>query len=243
MPLKPAGRAIRGFVGPVAVLAAAALGLTACSSSDHAAGSGNAAAASSASGGSTASAAPGGNGSSAAPDSAGDGSAVASSDPDTTGSTGSSTAGISTKSTATGTGCASSQLKVTRKDEGAGAGSAYSVLVFTNVSGTTCTLTGYPGVSYVAAAGVQSGNAAQRDGSAYSKVTLKPGGTAGARVRDANGLSGYSPAQCQLTSVQGLRIYPPNRKAALFLPWKTQHCAGSTVHALTVGPVQPNAHW
>ena len=235
MPTKPAGRAMRGVVGSVAVLAAAALSLTACSSSDQATSSDNAAAAPVASSGSTASSA--GSGSSVAPDSAGNGSSVASSD----GKNSSSDGTISTKSA--GTGCASSQLKVTRTNADAAAGSAYWILAFTNTSGTSCTLTGYPGLSYVAAAGAQSGNAARRDGAKYGPVTLKPGATAGARVRDANGQSGYDSATCKLASVQGLRIYPPNQKAALFLPWKTTHCAGSAVHALTVGPVQLNAHW
>jgi hypothetical protein len=111
------------------------------------------------------------------------------------------------------------------------------MLVFTNTSATSCTLTGYPGVSYVAQNGVQSGNAADRAPGNVNTVTLKPGGTASARLHDSNGISGYDPAQCQLSPAQGLRIYPPNQKAALFLPWQTQHCAGATIHSLTIGPV------
>jgi hypothetical protein len=60
---------------------------------------------------------------------------------------------------------------------------------------------------------------------------------ADAVLHDSNGISGYTPQQCDLTPVQGLRIYPPNQKAALFLPWKTSHCAGMSIHPLTIGPV------
>ena len=118
-----------------------------------------------------------------------------------------------------------------------GAGQYYSTLVFTNTSGTSCTLTGFPGVSYVVANGVQSGNPAVRSGTSVGTVTLAPGGKASSVLHDSNGISGYTPQQCQLTAAQGLRIYPPNNKAALFLPWKTSHCAGLSIHPLTIGPV------
>ncbi len=161
-----------------------------------------------------------------------------------TGSPSSTASGGSTVQTQSGHGtttshaCASSQLRVSQADEGVGAGQYYSEIVFTNTAGTSCTLTGYPGVSYVKAAGVQSGNAALRSGSTVHTITLAAHGSAHAAMHDANGMSGFPPSQCHLTSVEGLRIYPPNQKAALFLPWKTQHCAGSTIHSLTIGPVQ-----
>ncbi|WP_425429042.1 DUF4232 domain-containing protein [Streptomyces vietnamensis] len=119
------------------------------------------------------------------------------------------------------------------------AGSIYATLVFTNRSTATCTMTGYPGVSYVAQNGVQSGNAAVRQPGTITTVTLPPGGRAKAQLRDANGISGYDPARCKLSPAEGLRIYPPDQTAALFVPWKTEHCAGPTVHSLTIGPVQP----
>ncbi|MFE0465288.1 DUF4232 domain-containing protein [Kitasatospora sp. NPDC058965] len=133
--------------------------------------------------------------------------------------------------------CATGQLSVKQQNADVAAGSYYAELVFTNTSATTCTLTGYPGVSYVTDNGVQSGNAADRAPGTAATVTLKPGGTASAQLHDANGVSGYDPAQCQLASAKGLRIYPPNQRDALFLPWPTQHCAGPTIHALTVAPV------
>ncbi|MCX4749889.1 DUF4232 domain-containing protein [Kitasatospora sp. NBC_01287] len=133
--------------------------------------------------------------------------------------------------------CTSAELSVAQTNPNVGAGQYYSTLVFTNTSSRTCTLAGYPGVSYVAAAGQQSGNPATRTGTQYATVTLAPHGTAKATLHDANGAGGYDPGQCQLTPAQGLRIYPPGEKAALFLPWQTQHCAGPSIHALTIGPL------
>lgn len=134
--------------------------------------------------------------------------------------------------------CATGQLKASQANASVGAGQYYAQLVLTNISGTTCTLTGFPGVSYVTAGGVQSGNPAQRTGGPARTVTLRPHASAAAALHDSNGISGYDPKQCDLTSVEGLRVYPPNQKAALFVPWKTQHCAGTSIHPLTIGPVQ-----
>lgn len=133
--------------------------------------------------------------------------------------------------------CTSAELSVAQSDPGVGAGQYYATLVFTNTSSRSCTLTGYPGVSYVATGGQQSGNPATRTGESYATVTLAPHGTAKATLHDANGIGGYDPTQCQLSPAQGLRIYPPGEKAALFLPWQTQHCAGPSIHSLTIGPL------
>ncbi|MCQ4081261.1 DUF4232 domain-containing protein [Streptomyces sp. RB6PN25] len=221
-------RGIRSAATQVAVLAAAALALTACSSSGT---SGSSAAASSPSGAASSASGAGGTGASSATNA----SATSSG---STGAAGSGATAIQGRSASGVAGCSSSQLKVAQENPSVGAGQYYSTLVFTNVSGTTCTLTGYPGVSYVATGGVQSGNAAVRAGGSVATVTLRPGGTASATLHDSNGISGYSPQQCDLSPAQGLRIYPPNQKAALFLPWKTQHCAGLSIHPLTIGPVQ-----
>jgi hypothetical protein len=120
-----------------------------------------------------------------------------------------------------------------------GAGQVYATLVLTNTTDHPCALTGFPGVAFLPAAGATHtvGNPADRQGTTYSIVTLKPHGSAHAVVHDSNGVGGYDPAQCQLTPVAGLQVYPPGSYTALFVPWKTDHCAGSTIHALTIGPV------
>jgi len=228
----------RSRAGALALTAAAAaLALSACS-----AGSGG-------SGGSSTSSTPNGAASAPASSTAGSGTTGSGTTGGGTSGTGTSAAGTSGTGTSgggtSGTGttgaggseCATSQLSVAQVNPSVGAGQYYSTLVFTNTSSSSCTMAGYPGVSYVVANGVQSGNPAVRTGGAGSTVTLAPGGKADSVLHDSNGISGYSPQQCQLTAAQGLRIYPPNNKAALFLPWSTSHCAGLSIHPLTIGPV------
>jgi hypothetical protein len=217
---------IRSMAAGAAVLAAAAMALTGCTSTSGGSSSSTSATTSATPGSGTASPAastPATGPTTPSPSSPSGGTAAPTATPTSTG-------------IALGP-CATSQLKVAQENPSVGAGQYYSTLVFTNTSGTACTLTGFPGVSYVAADGVQSGPAAVRSGGQATTVTLNPGGTADSVLHDSNGISGYSPQQCDLTPVQGLRIYPPNQKAALFLPWKTSHCAGMGIHPLTIGPV------
>ncbi|GAA1881368.1 DUF4232 domain-containing protein [Streptantibioticus ferralitis] len=213
-----ARRRIPAVATQAAVLAAVgALALTACSSGN---GSSNA---SIGTGSGTSSTASSGAGGSAA-----------------TGSGSSSAQGSQTSAQNSGGvhACTTGQLKAAQTNQSVGAGQYYSTLVFTNVSGTTCTLTGFPGVSYVKEGGVQSGNPAARTGDHVGTVTLRAhGGRASAVLHDSNGVGGYDPDQCQLSPAQGLRVYPPNQKAALFIPWQHDHCAGLSIHPLTIGPV------
>ena len=223
-------RRIRSVATVGLLLGLATTGLTACSAI------GSPSQSSSATSGGTAAPAPGSTSGSGSSSGSGSGSGS------TTTTIGSSTqtGGGSTGTTGTGgssDACTSSELSVAQTNPSVGAGQYYSTLVFTNTSSASCTLYGYPGVSYVAANGVQSGNPAQRAAGTVSLVTLKPGGTAQTTLHDSNGGTGYTPQQCDLTPVQGLRIYPPNEKAAIFLPWKTSHCAGTSINPFTIGPV------
>lgn len=202
---------IRSMAGPAAVLAAAALALTAC-------GGGG-------SGGSTAAGSPP---ASAAPSASAAG----------PGSGGAPATSPAKQSMGPGE-CATGQLSVAKGEQGVGAGQLYLVLVFTNSSGTACALTGYPGISYVTESGDQSGNPATRAQGTVQTVTLQPGDQASALLHDSNGIGGYDPDKCQLSPAAGLRIYPPDQTASLFLPWQTQHCAGPDIHSLTIGPIHP----
>ncbi|RDI64444.1 DUF4232 domain-containing protein [Nocardia pseudobrasiliensis] len=137
--------------------------------------------------------------------------------------------------------CATGQLSVVQQDQGVGAGQYYAAVVFTNTSNTPCNLTGYPGVSYVTDGGDQSGNAADRAPGTVTTVTIPPGAKASSLLHDTNGMGGYDPQQCQLSPAAGLRVYPPDQRDSIFVPWKTNHCAGPDIHSFTIGPIQPGA--
>lgn len=134
--------------------------------------------------------------------------------------------------------CSSAQLAITvGGGSGGGAGSLFPAVNFSNSGSTTCTLNGFPGVSYVTGAdGHQVGNPAGRQGAA-SQVTLAPGAVAHAGLRVVN-YHNYDAAQCQPTTVAGYRIYPPDEVAAVFVPAAGTACAGTGVDLLTVQAVQ-----
>ncbi|HEY0937847.1 MAG TPA: DUF4232 domain-containing protein [Trebonia sp.] len=117
-----------------------------------------------------------------------------------------------------------------------------------NTGSSSCTLYGYPGVSWVAGAdGHQVGAGATRQanvsGSAERTVTLAPGAAASAPL-DIVDAAVFSPAECKAVPVRGLRVYPPGEKAALFLSLPTAaggygECALATRQpALEIGYLQ-----
>jgi Protein of unknown function (DUF4232) len=147
--------------------------------------------------------------------------------------------------TATGpSACATSGLKLKLGLSQGTAGSIYQVIDFTNTSSSSCTLYGYPGVSFVTGVGgSQVGSAATRSTASAAKlVTLAPGATANAllQVVDAGN---FSPSACDLVNVKWLKIYPPGSFSALYLHYKTQACAKRTkaVRTLRIGVVLPGS--
>lgn len=132
--------------------------------------------------------------------------------------------------------CSSSQLSGSLGQENGTAGTIYYPLVLTNKSGSTCYVEGYPGVSFVAGSdGHQVGAAATREPGTVQKITLAPGQAAAATLGIVDATN-YGPP-CQITSVLGLRVYPPNEVAALFVPHQDRGCANSQDVTLKVNPL------
>jgi hypothetical protein len=120
------------------------------------------------------------------------------------------------------------------------AGTAYRALVFTNKGSRTCTIQGFPGVSYVTGDdGHQVGPAAYRTGEKGPVVTLKPGGAAFSDIGFVQ-VRNFDPAVCKPTEVRGLRIYPPHEYNSMFIAAPGTGCAGTPPgNQLTVATVQP----
>jgi hypothetical protein len=139
-------------------------------------------------------------------------------------------------------GTASLQLTVDVSQADSGAGSTYYPLDFTNTSGASCELYGYPGVSFVttpAGAGRQIGAAALR-GTAFAKVTvtLAPGQTAHAWLKVA-AAGNYPSSSCQPATAGGLRVYPPGQTEAGYVTHRFSACSSGSTALLTVLPVRP----
>ena len=116
------------------------------------------------------------------------------------------------------------------------AGSTYQVIDFTNISNTTCTLYGYPGVSLAAGTPVtQVGAAASRSTvTAASVVTLAPGQTANALLRIAQALN-YPTAKCSPVATTYLQIFPPDQFTPIYLAYKSIACTKPAVNLLSIG--------
>ena len=124
----------------------------------------------------------------------------------------------------------------------AAAGTTYRSLVFTNKGTRTCTIQGFPGVSYVTGdSGQQVGPAAYRVGEKGAVVTLKPGDTASSDIGFVQ-VANFDPAVCKPTDVRGLRIYPPHDYDSMFIANAGTGCAGTppgnqlTVATVKAGP-------
>jgi len=145
--------------------------------------------------------------------------------------------------------CRSRDLALrTEPDEGgSGMGHAITRLVFQNTSGHACWVRGYPGVSYVTGDdGRQVGGAARRDRArppSAARIWLIPNAHAYALLDQANPRN-YPAGRCDPTAVRGLRVYPPEETASLYVPDKGEACAdGGTgrpmISALSKSPDQP----
>jgi len=137
--------------------------------------------------------------------------------------------------------CATSALKVTvsASSGGAAAGSTYYPIQFVNTSGSSCTLYGYPGVSFVTAqGGRQIGPAATRNPAvARQLVTLPPGQTVHAELQVIDA-ENYPPGDCGLVTAHWLKIYPPDQTGPAYVSFTAQACS-KPKQILTVETVQP----
>jgi hypothetical protein len=134
--------------------------------------------------------------------------------------------------------CATRALRASAGTAQGAAGSIYQVIDFTNISGASCTLYGYPGVALASGTPVtQIGAAASRStGSPAATVTLAADGTASAllRITDAEN---YPATRCNPVGSDYLQIYPPNQTTPIYLAYKSTGCSSTSVNLLTIGVV------
>ena len=147
---------------------------------------------------------------------------------------------VAPSSSAAGTpACATSALQVKLGSSDGYAGGVYVVIDFTNTSGSSCTLFGYPGVSLVTGPPYkQIGLAAKRSTSTPKKlVTLAAGATASAQLQIVDALN-FPSATCGPTKATALKIYPPNQTEPVYLPNTSSGCT-KPVQIMYIGAVRP----
>ena len=123
-----------------------------------------------------------------------------------------------------GAACTTANLALSLSSHGAAAGTAYRTITFKNTSTRACTLTGYPGVSFLDAKGQQIGAAAGRTPGTTSPVTLAPGGSAADLIAYHDVYVSTFPS-CQPATATAIRVYPPNETVPVNLPATIQVCA------------------
>jgi len=130
--------------------------------------------------------------------------------------------------TAAAPGCATGALTVWLGIPGDGAaGSTSYQLELSNTSGKTCTLYGFPGVSAVGTGGRQLGVAASRDyADPVRLVTLRRGATAHVLLKIVD-VGNFPPASCHPATAVALRVYPPNDRRSVEVPFSFQGCGKS----------------
>jgi hypothetical protein len=145
---------------------------------------------------------------------------------------------VAPSSSAAGTACATSALQVKLGPADGYAGGSYQTIDFTNTSSTSCTMTGYPGVSLVTGPPYQQlGLAAKRSTTTpVTTVTLAPGATANAVVQIVDALNFPSPS-CQPAKAAALKVFPPDQFTAVYLP-DTSYGCGQSVQTLYIAPVR-----
>lgn len=143
--------------------------------------------------------------------------------------------------------CASGNLRasVATVPGGASAGHQQLKIVLSNTGAAPCALQGWPGVSFVGQGnGMQLGAAARRDrSSASAAITLAPGASAHANLQVTNAAN-FDPSACGPTAADGLRVYSPGERDALFAPagdLALTACVRPAVQLLTVQALQPGA--
>jgi hypothetical protein len=147
---------------------------------------------------------------------------------------------VAPSSSAAGTpACATSVLRVKLGSSDGYAGGVYVIIDFTNTSGSTCTLFGYPGVSLVTGPPYkQIGLAAKRSANTSKKlVTLAAGATANAQLQIVDALN-FPSASCSPTKATALKIYPPNQTEPVYLPNTSSGCS-KPVQVMFIGAVRP----
>lgn len=115
--------------------------------------------------------------------------------------------------------------------EGA-AGATVLSLTLTNDGQQACHLYGYPGVSFADESGAMIGLPAERAGLAGTPLTVLPGESASASLKQSNAAD-YGQV-CNAHTSAALVVYPPDSYDALSIPYQTQACGNPKIAQLEI---------
>jgi len=128
-------------------------------------------------------------------------------------------------------GCATSNLMLAQARNFSAHADTDILFTLTNKAAASCTVTGYPGVTLLNAAGTQVGPGAARHPSPVTVVTLGPGAKAQFHELDPQAACPDAPGAAQI------RVFPPNQTAALRISVQEFVCHPAVT---AVAPFNPN---
>ena len=146
-------------------------------------------------------------------------------------------AAASASATTTSSACGNSSVAVSNSPSQGATGHSSFVLLFTNVGGTTCTLTGYPGLDARGSSNQVLAHAQRTlfgfmgGAAAVTTVTLAPGGLASATVEWLN-FNPVTTGDC--TFSKSVAATPPNTTKTVHLPVSVSICQ-LQVHPVVTG--------
>jgi Protein of unknown function (DUF4232) len=139
--------------------------------------------------------------------------------------------------------CTASDLGVwVAVNQGNGAaGTIYYPLEFTNLSGHTCYLFGYPGVSALGGNGNQLGSPANWGSLASARiVNLAPGATAHTIVGYHDVVVGTGPECASVKLAAYLRVYPPDQRSSTEAAFPVDACShAGPIYMSIIEPIIP----
>jgi hypothetical protein len=140
--------------------------------------------------------------------------------------------------------CTTADLRVHVGSSQGAAGTIYYFIDFTNVSGSTCVVQGYPGVSLVSrgsTAGSQIGADAKRGSTAAVKlITLAQGQTGHAMLGIAEA-GVFPPSSCHPVTAHWLKVFPPDQTVAAYVSFTTQTCASTSQPTMHISAISSGA--
>jgi Protein of unknown function (DUF4232) len=121
------------------------------------------------------------------------------------------------------------------------AGTIYYPLEFTNLSGHTCLLFGFPGVSALDAQGRQLGSPANWERTTPPRtVILAPGATAHTILAYHDAAVSTEPGCDPVNTAVLLRVYPPGQHSATDAAYDFESCShAGPLYLSIVGPIIP----
>jgi hypothetical protein len=131
--------------------------------------------------------------------------------------------------------CTQQQLRITAGRQGAGLGHFYSPVIFRNISTTTCSLRGYPGVEYVAPDGTAIPTQPDHETTIPVRtVVVRPGKAASAMLSGVD--FGPNGGATPCPDVSGVRVIARGLTTQVFVPAGVDDCYDGSIFVSAVQP-------